>query len=52
MEEVKKETVALGRGLFVFGWRGTKQQFQMLEAVVKDCLCIRRAQEEVDRASE
>lgn len=52
MEEVKKETVALGRGLFVFGWRDTKQQFQMLEAVIKDRLCIRGVQEEVDGASE
>ena len=52
MEEVKKETVALGRGLLVFGWRETKQQFQMLVAVVKDNLSIRRVQEEADRASE
>lgn len=52
MEEVKKETATLGRGMFVFGWRDTKRQFQVLEAVVKDNLCIRRVQEEVDRASE
>lgn len=51
MEEVKKETATLGRGLFVFGWGDTKQ-FQVLEAVVKDNLCIRRVREEVDRASE
>lgn len=52
MEEVKKETATLGRGLFVFGWRDTKRQFQVLEAVVKDNLCTRRVREEVDRASE